>query len=143
MSQIRCVNCSALFTQAPQVPNQTYCSKEACQKKRRKEWQKKKRKIDQDYKDNQYRAQKAWADRNPEYWRLYRKKIIDSQNSKSTTQSNHEAVSKKTRPRNPNGQELKDKWILLKDGIFSLRVIDKPNSKMDVWIVEITRIIKD
>jgi hypothetical protein len=143
MSQIRCVNCSALFTITPQVPNQTYCSKDACQKKRRKEWQKKKRKIDQDYKDNQYRAQKAWADRNPEYWRMYRKKIVASQNTKSTPKSNYEEISKKTRPSNPNSKELKGKGILLNDGIFSLRVIDKPNSKMDVWIVEITRIIED
>ena len=95
MSQIRCVNCSALFTQAPQVPNQSYCSKEACQKKRRNEWQRKKRTNDQDYKDNQSRAQKAWSDRNPEYWRLYRKKKLNSQNSKTTLQNNYEEISKK------------------------------------------------
>jgi hypothetical protein len=131
MSQIRCVNCSALFTQAPQVPNQSYCSKEACQKKRRNEWQKKKRTNDQDYKDNQSRAQKAWSDRNPEYWRLYRKKKLNSQNSKTTLQNNYEEISKK------------NKWIVIEDGIFSLKVIDKPNSKMDVWIVEIARVAKD
>ncbi len=95
MSQIRCVNCSALFTQAPQVPNQSYCSKEACQKKRRNEWQKKKRTNDKDYKDNQNRAQKAWSDRNPEYWLLYRKKMLNSQKSKTTLQNNYEEISKK------------------------------------------------
>ena len=130
MSQIRCVNCSALFTQAPQVPNQSYCSKEACQKKRRNEWQKKKRTNDQDYKDNQNRAQKAWSDRNPEYWRLYRKKMLNSQKSKTILQNNYEEISKK------------NKWIVIEDGIFSLKVIDKPNSKMDVWIVEIARVAK-
>jgi hypothetical protein len=37
----------------------------------------------------------------------------------------------------------KNKWIVIEDGIFSLKVIDKPNSKMDVWIVEIARVAKD
>ena len=36
-------------------------------------WQKQKLKKDEDYKKNQAIAQKAWAKRNPEYWRNYRK----------------------------------------------------------------------
>lgn len=89
MPQIRCINCSAIFEQIPQVPNQLYCSKEKCQKERKRQWQEKKRKVDKDYKENQYRAQKAWAERNPDYWREYRKnqvslvKKISNQNQAS------------------------------------------------------------
>mgnify|MGYP006200502529 CR=1 FL=1 len=68
MTKLRCAHCGARFIPAPQVPNQAYCSKANCQKERRRQWQKSKLQSDPDYRDNQSRAQKAWTDRNPEYW---------------------------------------------------------------------------
>ncbi len=72
MTKLRCAHCGIRFTPAPQVPNQAYCSKPDCQKERRRQWQKSKLQSDPDYRDNQSRAQKAWTDRNPEYWRNHR-----------------------------------------------------------------------
>jgi hypothetical protein len=56
----------------PQVPDQSYCAQEACQRERRKLWQRTHREQDADYRENQARAQEAWLARNPDYWRDYR-----------------------------------------------------------------------
>jgi hypothetical protein len=69
MTKLRCLHCGTSFTPVPQVPNQAYCSKPDCQKKRRRQWQKNKLQSDPDYRENQSRAQKAWTDKNPDYWR--------------------------------------------------------------------------
>jgi len=39
---------------------------------RRRRWQRAKRQDDADYRDNQARAQRAWARENRAYWRAYR-----------------------------------------------------------------------
>src|SRR5579859_6119725 len=72
MERKPCAACSRKFRPRPQTPTQAYCPAEACQKERRREWQKAKRRIDPDYRDNQAKAQKAWACSNRDYWRQYR-----------------------------------------------------------------------
>ena len=133
MPEIRCINCSAIFEQFPQVPNQIYCSKEKCQKERKRQWQEKKRKVDKDYKENQYRAQKAWAERNPNYWREYRKKSSIAQ--QKNRPSNASSMDRHKTQKNIDESKLNS----IEDGIFHLRVIDKPNGKMDAWIIELVK----
>lgn len=53
------------------MPDQSYCADEACQRERKKLWQRDRRTSDPDYRDNQARAQDAWLARNPDYWRRY------------------------------------------------------------------------
>jgi hypothetical protein len=67
-----CACCGEPFTPRPQVPDQAYCSAPACQRERRRRWQSVKMQTDPDYRDNQSRSQRAWLDRNPDYWRTYR-----------------------------------------------------------------------
>ena len=143
MSNLRCINCSELFERIPQVPNQVYCSKVACQKERRREWQKQKRKVDQDYKDNQYRAQRAWADRNPDYWRKHRQNAKKTPEAFDLLKNKSNEKHKKKVPQHPSNKLLKPAWNGIENGIeegvFILKVIDKPKHKMDVWIIELTR----
>ena len=73
MASKLCVNCLNSFNPRPQSPDQEFCSNEPCQKERRKRWRQKKMEGDSDYRLNQSRAQRAWLDRNPDYWRRYRK----------------------------------------------------------------------
>ena len=68
-----CANCCSLFIARPQSPDQEFCSDGPCQKERRKRWRQYKMEADPDYRLNQSRAQRAWLDRNPDYWREYRK----------------------------------------------------------------------
>jgi hypothetical protein len=72
MPEKSCQCCGSPFEPRPQVPNQTYCSKPDCQRDRRKRWSQQKLRNDSDYQDNLSRAQRAWHDRNPDYWREYR-----------------------------------------------------------------------
>jgi len=72
MGHRECLACGKLFLPRSQNPTQTYCSKKTCQRDHRRRWQQLKRESDQDYVDNQARAQQAWSARNPDYWRTYR-----------------------------------------------------------------------
>jgi hypothetical protein len=71
MERRQCIHCRTRFTPL-RNPNQYYCSKPACQKKRRYRYKRKKLKSDADYKDNQREAQRRWSKTHPEYWKKYR-----------------------------------------------------------------------
>ena len=72
MQTRQCTACGQPFRPRPQVPQQRYCAAQACQRQRRRGWQRAKLRTDPDYRDNQARAQRAWGERHPEYWREYR-----------------------------------------------------------------------
>jgi hypothetical protein len=52
MTKLRWAHCGDHFTLEPQVPNQAYCSKPFCQKKRRRQWHMSKLQSDRYYKLN-------------------------------------------------------------------------------------------
>jgi hypothetical protein len=136
MNPKRCINCGKKFKPAPQATKQTYCASTECQKQRRRVWQKNKLLTDPDYRENQALAQKAWANRNQDYWRHYRE-----------AKRNHENLTCIDPKWTANGQDLQNikmdssaSHIPFADGLFILKVIAHgPNEKMDSWIVEITR----
>jgi hypothetical protein len=68
----RCCCCGELFEPRSQNPSQTYCSDRACQRARKRAWQRAKRGSDPDYRANDQAAQRAWAQAHPEYWRAWR-----------------------------------------------------------------------
>ncbi|MGN8134605.1 hypothetical protein ACTJLC_07745 [Paraburkholderia sp. 22099] len=68
----RCIACGVLFNPRSQIPHQRYCSATACQRERRRRWQRERLRSDPDYRDNQARAQQTWRSRHPDYWRQYR-----------------------------------------------------------------------
>jgi hypothetical protein len=68
----RCAACGEGFRPRPQVPQQRFCGKAACQQERRRLWQQGKRQGDGDYRANLARAQRAWAAGHSEYWRAWR-----------------------------------------------------------------------
>ena len=70
--QRKCKACGCDFSPRPQNPNQQFCSKPECQRERKRRWQKHKRATDADYRDNQARAGRRWAQAHPDYWRAYR-----------------------------------------------------------------------
>nr|WP_137959868.1 hypothetical protein [Burkholderia sp. 4M9327F10] len=67
-----CAACGKAFHPLLQTPNQRYCSAAACQRERRRRWQREHLRGDADYRDNQARAQAKWRVRHPDYWRQYR-----------------------------------------------------------------------
>jgi hypothetical protein len=67
-----CLACGIAFVPLPHVPHQRYCSSKACQRARRRDWQDRRLHVDEDYRDNQTRAQARWRAGHPNYWREYR-----------------------------------------------------------------------
>ena len=73
MSQApRCRCCGQPFRPRPQNPTQSYCSDPACQRARKRAWQRAKRARDPDYRANERAAQRAWVQAHPQYWRAWR-----------------------------------------------------------------------
>jgi hypothetical protein len=72
-----CVCCGQPFQPRPQNPTQTYCSQPACQRARKRDWQRRKRASDPDYRANDQAAQQAWAQAHPQYWRTWRERHPD------------------------------------------------------------------
>jgi hypothetical protein len=68
----RCAACGQAFEPNPRIRNQIYCPSPMCQRERRRRWQQQKRRDDVDYRDNDARSRKSWANENPEYWKQYR-----------------------------------------------------------------------
>ena len=78
MKPFRCKACHRIRPVNPKNPKQEYCNRADCQRARKRAWQRKKRAIDPDYRQNQIDCQKRWRERHPDYWRSYRKKTIRS-----------------------------------------------------------------
>lgn len=131
----QCMACGQSFRPRPQVSNQSYCSAPACQRERRRRWQLLKRQSDPDYQDNQVRAQQAWSNRNPDYWREYR-------STHPEYAERNRAQQRERNPRPQNGSIAKMDAsipvIPLPSGIYRLSLIAPDGiAKMDVWTVEI------
>jgi hypothetical protein len=67
-----CLACGTAFVPLLHVPHQRYCSSKACQRARRRDWQNRRLRVDDDYRDNQARAQAKWRAGHSSYWREYR-----------------------------------------------------------------------
>ena len=129
----RCAACGQIFKVLPQVPEQSYCAEPACQRERRKLWQRARRLEDPDYRENQARAQEAWLARNPDYWREYRRR------NPEYTQQNRERQRgrlQEARAKEPSAADRAEVADLLGSGLYRLKIlaIDRP-AKMDVYFL--------
>jgi hypothetical protein len=68
----RCRNCRSFFDVCTKVKKHEYCKKAACQRARKRKWQKRKVTDDQTYRRDQKEAQEIWLNNNPDYWKQYR-----------------------------------------------------------------------
>lgn len=130
-----CVSCGKAFQPRPQTPHQSYCSASECQRTRRKRWQREKLVSDQDYRDNQARAQGAWAERNPDYWREYRVAHPDyvarnrGQQRERTANGVAGTIAK---------MDASTLAAPMPTGVYQVRLVAPGHvAKMDVWTVEI------
>jgi hypothetical protein len=73
MEKRRCGACRKLFHPRPQSPEQQFCSAAECQRERKRRWQKARRALDADYRDNDVQANRQWRSEHPGYWRGYRR----------------------------------------------------------------------
>ena len=136
MGSKQCAACGQAFQPRSQVPQQRFCSTRTCQNERRRLWTRGKRQSDPDYRDNQTRAQRAWCDRNPDYWREYRK--------------THPAYTERNRTMQRERNDRRREFLIAKrdasppvlpvpSGMYRItRVPETGIAKRDAWTVEIT-----
>ena len=132
-----CSACGEAFQPQPQAPSQTYCSREECQRARKRLWQRTKRRTDHDYHENQERAQASWRRKNPDYWRRYRE-------SHPTYTVTNRQKQKARNARRKDGaianSDASAPW-LPETGIFILTQIDDPSSgHHSQWMVHLVRL---
>lgn len=73
MERKRCKNCRRCLDLNSHTKNHGYCKRKACQRARKRCWQRQKMSSDPDYRENQKNAQITWRENNPDYWRKYRR----------------------------------------------------------------------
>jgi hypothetical protein len=130
----QCKACRQPFRRCPQNPDQCFCSADACQRERRRRWQAAKRQSDPDYRENQKCAQKAWAERHPDYWRTYRE-----QHPEYVARNRARQRERAPAPASVAKMDASKAGISLPSGTYRLSpVADASFAKMDAWMVEIT-----
>jgi hypothetical protein len=109
---------------------------------RRRRWQQAKRQSDADYREDQARAQRAWAQGHRDYWREYRRTHPDY------CESNRQATRQRQRDRRQRAAQFAkmDASTALSpvpSGTYRLVPAGaEAFAKMDAWIVEMTLISK-
>ena len=125
----RCQCCGITFSPRPQVPKQEYCSEQACQRARKRAWQKERRRRDPDYRENQREAQKRWVERHPDYWREWRRRHPEYRE-----RNRHEQTKRNARQRAPISAE--PPVVPSRPPRPGSSVTDDTIAKMDVWTRE-------
>jgi hypothetical protein len=142
MIKRRCAGCGCLFVPRRNVPQQRYCSKRACQRTRRRRWQRHKLKADADYRANQAAAQRRWRERHPDYWRRYRQRCPEyaERNREQQRERNRRRRSAGTGPSPPPIANM-DAYRTqkpIRSGTYRLvPVAAEGVAKMDAYVVEI------
>lgn len=140
MESKECACCSKRFHPRPQSPNQIFCSSPACQRERRRRWQRKRRQDDPAYQDNQTRVQASWAERHPAYWREYRGRHPEYAERNRVLQAKRDA---RRRERGLAKMDLSTPELPISSGIYRLSPATRADlAKMDVWTVQITVVSK-
>jgi len=62
----RCRNCRRFLDLNSHVRNHEYCKRTACQRARKRCWQRQKKSSDPDYRENQKNSQIKWQENNPD-----------------------------------------------------------------------------
>jgi hypothetical protein len=138
MPKHSCLACGQDFEPRSQSPRQKYCSEMTCQRERRRRWQFIKRHTDPDYKDNQSRAQQAWANANPNYWRDYRTAHPNyTESNRLKQRSRNQSLTSRTFAK----MDASSKPLSPQSGLYLL--IDETSGgvvKKDAWLVRLTLI---
>jgi hypothetical protein len=69
----RCACCRRIRPRNLRAKNQRYCGDKRCQQARKSKWQREKLQTDPDYRTNKKESQQVWKQKNPDYWKRYRR----------------------------------------------------------------------
>jgi hypothetical protein len=141
MAKRRCAACGCLFVPRRNVPQQRYCAKRACQRTRRRRWQRQKLKTDADYRANQAAAQQRWRERHRGYWRRYRERHPEY-TARNRAQQSERNPRRRQGARGPSPPRIANMDVYaaetsLASGTYRLIPVTAPGiAKMDAYIVK-------
>ncbi len=141
MGTRRCAACGGLFEPRRNVPQQRYCAKPACQRTRRRRWQRQKLKADADYRANQAAAQRRWRERHRGYWRAYRQRhpAYTARNRAQQSERNQRRRKGATGPSPPPiaNMDVCEVEKPVVSGTYRLIPVTRPGiAKMDAYLVK-------
>ena len=140
MQKRRCRACRRMFVPKAQAPGQCFCSEERCQRERRRCWQKQKRRSDADYRDNERRAQRTWAEQRQQYWQDYRCEHPEYTERNRRQQRERDRRRRAAPPVLANG-DASAPFLSLPSGTYELKPVLPDGSVLlaneDVWRVQI------
>ena len=140
MQSKQCAGCCKPFHPRAQTPKQCFCASPGCQRERRRRWQLQRRQSDPEYHDNQSRAQRAWGERHPEYWRAYRRAHPEYGERNRTLQRERDA---RRRERHLAKMDVSTGESPVPSGTYRLSPVTCEDlAKMDAWMVRITVVSK-
>jgi hypothetical protein len=141
MAKRRCAACGCLFVARRNVPQQGYCAQRACQRTRRRRWQRQKLQADADYRANQAAAQQRWRERHPGYWRRYRQRH-PGYTARNRAQQGERNPRRREGARGPSPLRIANMAVYeaknsLASGTYRLIPVTAPGiAKMDAYIVK-------
>ena len=86
MEPILCKNCFGFFPPSPRHKDQKYCMKPECRRAKKADWKRHKMNTDPKFQEDQYLANKKWAENHPGYWKDYRDNNPDKAERNRTLQ---------------------------------------------------------
>ena len=147
MEKRRCACCHKLFHPRAQSPDQKFCSTDACQRERKRRWQKAKRACDADYRDNDALANKQWRSRNPDYWQEYRRKNPQSVIRNRDKQRERDRSRRSKSPPAPSdastrhlaNEDASNPLFSLETGTYRIIPVTRPHlANEDAYVVKIS-----
>jgi hypothetical protein len=137
----RCAACGQGFRPRAQNPHQRYCGMAACQRERRRCWQKSKLQSDGDYRANQAQAQRAWAGGHGDYWRAYRSAHPEYTDRNRLEQRRRDCRRRAARLAKMDASTSDHP---VPSGTYRLvAAVDGDLAKMDAWTVKISVISRE
>ena len=137
----RCAACAQPFRPRAQVPQQRYCALAACQRERRRRWQRSKLQGGPDYRANQVQAQRAWSHGHGDYWLEYRANHPDYTHRNRLEQQRRDRCRRTARLAK---MDASTPISPVPSGTYRLLPeVGGELAKKDVWTVKITLISKD
>jgi len=126
-----CKNCHIEFEITDRNPDQKYCGEKPCQNKRESLWRKNKMDTDHQYRQNQKECQKAWAEKNKDYWKKYRKRNPKKAQRNKVLQKVRNLKKMKEKSKNMSSKEVKN--------IAKIDAFNTSNNKLSgtFWLIPI------
>lgn len=134
MESRQCVACGQCFQPCSRLKEQRYCGLPACQRERRRRWKWNRRHSDEDYRQNQALAHRAWSEAHCGYWRSYRETHPDYVERNRALQRERDRRRVATLAKRNASEAISE----VPSGVYRMEAVAGNLAKRNAWTVKIT-----